>query len=420
MLWDFIMSKLSISPEGRFASIRTLRAVRQGLGDEMLVKRWTVHQVSAINGRRDGYVKCGQMYVYGFYGHTVVFSEIRQTRGQVVADFFQAKDGSIAEYDRERLLKSVILSKQIERNGVSSWRPQPVPEIRYARPSFVVQNARLSTINLQSFLLADEPVGTVYYLDAPKKVYPSEGRIKFSFVGGRIGLSGFAGYDGKELHGAVIVEANGDNVVKRIYFWENSEDFGNGKAPVVASGHLLAVLDQNDGVWKLATSLAPKGWIERNAQSTRYAEYLLRNAGARNFYCSWAVARSADGRVYAYKNIRRHLLKIELDKDFPDIPALFSATMEIQGSVKLVEFYPDKGALMDRRPPVAARFISIKTSDGWNISWVKLDDAKRIGRLLKEGILTKDQISRLYSDDYLTSRHRASLWTVVDKLLIGD
>ena len=380
---------------------------------------WKVRPIQRNGDIVDGEIRYSffgnERLVCGFKGYDRVFSRITEEENRIVARFYRGPADAKADKD---VIKEVVFSEKRNSGNGTDWAPLKRPVVIFSSSSNTTQSLRVRSRGLRDILLADLPEGEAIELE-PRRV-DLMGYIRFSFdrmdenEGGSIICTGLQGYIGRKLPGRLIVR----NGRKTAYFWASKAALKRGDPPVKPEGHIMAEFDPRAAVQSINWNRSSKAQMRRNA-TIEYREFLFEDAEDEVFFNTWPakiIGENDHRRVKSFMRVYGVTMSLVISTHL-NISRLFAVTREIGERIKLVEFWGSEGAFWLGEMPLDARFITFKSDRSeWISFWKRMDDWRSLRRLARKDHITRRELNRVFSTDYLIDYHGKSVLRVVDGL----
>jgi hypothetical protein len=394
------------------------KAVTQGLGNKILRRPWTVIKRGTLKAHISYSLYNRHVDMYGFAGYERVWSKIYQKGDAILADFYASEEEMNAE---KGLIKTLVFSERCK--GTNVWEPLRSPRVIGVTAGNITQHKRVVTRKIKSFLLADLPEGESLDLE-PRRVYKN-GDVRFGIDvdkgGGLILCCGYVGLT--QVFPRIVNYGN----EKRVYFWRSTSDWDSGAPAIKPEGHILSRKMRRR--WQIVFKNAPEEWHSKREETVRYGNYLFATVGDRIHEIDWSVTTNEMPFKRLTKTVRGNRLQLGFSTDFKLGRRVFSVTREFNRRIKLVEFWPQQRDFWQDKDPMTGRFITFNKNgeenrmengpNGWFPFWVKPEDSKetqrQFKRLIKQGMVTFNELDEILSDPHLTHRYHG-LYRAIDSL----
>jgi len=374
----------------RYAKATTI-AVTQGLGKKTFGRWWSVYESDWIRFSCQGKL----YFMYGFTGLERVYSVFHEEDDRIIARFFtneQEEQAGVAP------LKTAVFAQKKE----DSWQLLKTPEIIQVQGTGM-QAWRVECRQLNRFLLSDAEEGAFFDLKPNKSTGGAIALRADTKEGAYILICKFKAYEGQIFYGRVVVQ--GDE--KKVFFWKTEQERTEGMPAILSEGTVIA---QKNGEWKIIWRQSDLGYRINRANTFKYGNYLFASVGAKQFFIEWTSVGfdfKQGGRKRAFKEIRGEKMFLELPADFEG--KVYSRTRELCGKAKVIEFWLNEEACLNREPAYVIRFITLRTNGEWAHFWANLGQVAKFRKILEQGAISKEDLKRVFSDYFFRleeSRYR--------------
>lgn len=401
----------------------TVRAVTRGIGSRVIQRWWKVFDFDDRARSQVFYLLSdkNRIAIHGFYGMPQVFSLISEENNRVVARFYRnpqdAKDGT-------GLLKQVVLSEKTGKNrlGNATWQVLQKPKVEIASTDAPMQHRRVQAAAIKDFLLSDRPEGD--FIDIEDRKASKTGAVHFGLRtadcpdGNIIMIGGYSDFRMKKLSARIVAE----NGHKKVYLWPNEKEKTRGAKPIKPEGHIIAKKNgHNSGAdhpWQIIWRTSTKAWRELLATHESFKAFLIRNVHDEVFADTWSVMFD-DSNGYSRARAIRVICgnRVQFPVTF-DAVEVFAVTREIEGVIKLTEFWPSQNDYESRRRPFHARILAYRAArGGWQIWNAALTETEKFKKLIRSGELGLNNLEWAMMNDYMEKHYNKESCAIIDAFI---
>ncbi|MBU0687626.1 MAG: hypothetical protein KKB81_07260 [Candidatus Margulisbacteria bacterium] len=396
--------------------------------------RWFTVTTSTSDGHTKKYIqyatgKGAEPMIHGFKGldkvYAIFYRVNRGTEHWTVVNFY---DREVKPEDYADPIKVAVVSRRCNRGyGWSKWKPLAIPEIIYADGRSPSQQRDVDIRRVSNFLLEDYEAGHHLDLLLPN-IVDREGCIRLRITGRSLAFKGYGDYIGKPVFGRIL--AGQDR--KEISFWPSAE-VRNSMPPIILDGHSVA--QKNGDSWEIIRYNSTEAYREMVASTSDYVNFCFRTAGSEVYPEEWMARDGVRGQTpikRVYKVIRGSLRSLEFASLPPGVNHLYSRTRELQGRLKIVEFWHRESDWQSGQSPIALRPITLRLSDevvalgrytGFHINrwipfWTLFDRPAKWRHAVNGNWISFDEIVRILRSDYLEANYRDLTHQLIESMFV--